>query len=82
MNNFSENYTTGMDVGYNILIGKQDLDDIVFYLDDIILPFDPMADFVEFEDLDHMLCYFEEQEDYEKCQVLLDFKNHLKIEYI
>ena len=51
MDNFLENYTVGMKVGYNILMGKQDLDDIVFYLDEIILPFDPVADIIEIEDL-------------------------------
>ena len=82
MDNFLENYTVGMKVGYNILMGKQDLDDIVFYLDEIILPFDPVADIIEIEDVDHMISYFEEQEDYEKCEVLMQLKNHLQIEYI
>jgi hypothetical protein len=82
MDNFLENYTVGMKVGYNILMGKQDLDDIVFYLDEIILPFDPVADIIEIEDVDHMISYFEEQEDYEKCEVLMQLKNHLQIEYL
>tara|TARA_R110001592_G_scaffold51619_2_gene158653 strand:+ start:954 stop:1202 length:249 start_codon:yes stop_codon:yes gene_type:complete len=82
MDNFLENYTVGMKVGYNILMGKQDLDDIVFYLDEIILPFDPVADIIEIEDVDHMISYFEEQEDYEKCEVLMQLKNHLEIEYV
>ena len=82
MDNFLENYTVGMKVGYNILMGKQDLDDIVFYLDEIILPFDPVADIIEIEDVDHMISYFEEQEDYEKCEVLMKLKNHLEIEYV
>lgn len=82
MDNFLENYTVGMKVGYNILMGKQDLDDIVFYLDEIILPFDPVADIIEIEDVDHMISYFEEQEDYEKCEVLMQLKNHLQIEYV
>jgi hypothetical protein len=82
MDNFLENYTVGMKVGYNILMGKQNLDDIVFYLDEIILPFDPVADIIEIEDVDHMISYFEEQEDYEKCKVLMQLKNHLQIEYV
>jgi hypothetical protein len=82
MDNFLENYTVGMRVGYNILMGKQNLDDIVFYLDEIILPFDPVADIIEIEDVDHMISYFEEQEDYEKCKVLMQLKNHLQIEYV
>jgi|TARA_R100001530_G_scaffold43072_1_gene32771 hypothetical protein len=82
MDNFLESYEDGMHVAYELLVGNQVLEEIIYYLDGVILPFDPTGEMVEEEDLDHMISYFEGKEDYEKCFILKKFKEQLEIEYI
>jgi len=82
MDNFLESYEDGMYIAYELLAGNQVLEEIIYYLDGVILPFDPTGEMVSEEDLDHMISYFEGKEDYEKCFILKKFKEQLEIEYI
>ena len=59
MDNFLESYEDGMHVAYELLVGNKVLEEIIYYLDGVILPFDPTGESVEEEDLDHMISYFE-----------------------
>ena len=82
MDNFLESYEDGMHVAYELLVGNYVLEEIIYYLDGVILPFDPMEEDIPEEDLDHMIAFFEDKEDYEKCYILKKFKEKLEIEYI
>jgi len=81
MDNFQESYEDGMSVAYDLLVGNHELEEILCYLDGVILPFDPTGDEVEEADINHMIAYFEEKEDYEKCFILKKFKEEIEIEY-
>ena len=71
-----------MHVAYVLLVGNYVLEEIIYYLDGVILPFDPGDEVIAEEDLDHMIAFFEDKEDYEKCYILKKFKEKLEIEYI
>ena len=57
MDNFQESYEDGMSVAYDLLVGNHDLEEILCYLDGVILPFDPTGDEVEEADINHMIAY-------------------------
>jgi len=80
MDDFLETYDIGMTVGYSLLIGQRKLEEVAIYLDSIYLPFDPTNEYIDEEDVDHMISYFEEIEEYEKCAVLKNFKSTINLE--
>jgi|TARA_B100001094_G_C17550750_1_gene493639 hypothetical protein len=80
MDDFLETYDIGMTVGYSLLIGQRKLEEVAIYLDSIYLPFDPTKEYIDVEDIDHMISYFEEIEEYEKCAVLKNFKSTINLE--
>ena len=49
-------------------------------LDGVILPFDPTEKYIDVEDIDHMISYFEEKEEYEKCAFLKNFKSNINLD--
>jgi hypothetical protein len=75
MDDFLQTYDDGMSVGYSLITGENKFEEIALYLDDVILPFDPTDPHIDIEDINHMINYFEEKEQYEKCIVLKNFKS-------
>ena len=82
MVDFFNKYDNGMDCGYKLLVGIYTLEEVLPYLNKMFLPFDPTEDFIVVEDLDHMIEYYENLEEYEKCQKILDIKNNTVSETI
>ena len=80
MDDFLQTYDDGMSVGYALLIGQHTIEDVAFFLDGVILPFDPTEKYIDVEDINHMISYFEEKEEYEKCAFLKNFKSNINIE--
>ena len=80
MDDFLQTYDDGMSVGYALLIGQHTIEDVAFFLDGVILPFDPTEKYIDVEDIDHMISYFEEKEEYEKCAVLKNFKSTINLD--
>ncbi len=80
MDDFLQTYDDGMSVGYALLIGQHTIEDVAFFLDGVILPFDPTEKYIDVEDIDHMISYFEEKEEYEKCAFLKNFKSNINLD--
>jgi len=80
MDDFLETYDIGMDVGYSLLIGKHSFDEVAIFLDNVILPFDPTDEYIDIDDINHMINYFEEKEEFEKCAVLKNFKSTINLD--
>ena len=80
MDDFLQTYDDGMCVGYGLLIGQHTIEEVAFFLDSLILPFDPTQEYIEVEDIDHMINYFEDKEEYEKCAVLKNFKSTINLD--
>jgi len=80
MDDFLQTHDDGMCVGYSILTGENSFEQIALFLDEIILPFDPTKEYIDEEDIDHMITYFEEKEEYEKCAVLKHFKSTINLD--
>jgi len=80
MDDFLQTYDDGMCVGYALLIGQHTIEDVAFFLDGVILPFDPTEKYIDVEDINHMISYFEEKEEYEKCAFLKNFKSTINLD--
>tara|TARA_Y100000114_G_C11757168_1_gene327509 strand:+ start:647 stop:895 length:249 start_codon:yes stop_codon:yes gene_type:complete len=80
MDDFLQTYDDGMSVGYALLIGQHTIEDVAFFLDGVILPFDPTEKYIDVEDINHMISYFEEKEEYEKCAFLKNFKSTINLD--
>jgi len=80
MDDFLQTYDDGMSVGYSLITGENKFEEIALYLDDVILPFDPTDPHIDIEDINHMINYFEEKEQYEKCIVLKNFKSNTNLD--
>ena len=61
---------------YDILVGEKTFDEIINQenIEYIMFHIDPFIDFPEDEDIDYLIAYFEQNEEYEKCARLLNLK--------
>jgi|TARA_R100000149_G_C5878977_1_gene143314 hypothetical protein len=80
MDDFLQTYDDGMSVGYGLIIGQHSFEEVALFLDQVVLPFDPTNEYIDVEDINHMISYFEDKEEYEKCAVLKNFKSTINLD--
>ena len=80
MDDFLQTYDNGMIFGYVLLIGQHSFEEVALFLDQVVLPFDPTNEYIDVEDINHMISYFEDKEEYEKCAVLKNFKSTIDLD--
>tara|TARA_R100000152_G_C6736575_1_gene160708 strand:- start:361 stop:618 length:258 start_codon:yes stop_codon:yes gene_type:complete len=72
----TEILSEAFDNAYLIITGKCTFDEILDNKDEVMLPFNMLED--EECDVDVLIQYYEEEEEYERCAELMKFRNDKK----